>query len=74
MPVFNRRNAAVGWLALFFGKRVAEAQGEAGAAGQRRGLQAAQEEGRRAADWRAPSGLATFWRRRSDDEETGPQS
>jgi hypothetical protein len=31
MPVFNRRNAAIGWLALLFGKRVLKRKARAAA-------------------------------------------
>jgi hypothetical protein len=51
VAVFNRRNAAVGWLALFVGKRVLRRKAKHAVA--------------------SVVGVATFWRRRSKDEETG---
>jgi hypothetical protein len=31
MPVFNRRNATLGWIALFFGKRILKRKAKAAA-------------------------------------------
>ena len=73
MAVFNRRNAAVGWLALFVGKRVLKRKAK-------QAMPAIDAESKRpnksavALLLASAVGVATFWRRRSDDEETGPES
>jgi hypothetical protein len=73
MAVFNRRNAAVGWLALVVGKRVMKRKAK-------QALPAIDAESKRpnksavALLLASAVGVATFWRRRSDDEETGPES
>jgi hypothetical protein len=70
VPVFNRRNAAVGWLALFVGKRVLKRKAKQAAP-------ALDPESKRpnksaiALLLASVVGVATFWRRRSGDEETG---
>jgi hypothetical protein len=73
MAVFNRRNAAVGWLALVVGKRVMKRKAK-------QALPAIDAESKRpnksavALLLASAVGVATFWRRRSGDEETGPES
>jgi len=73
MAVFNRRDAAVGWLALVVGKRVMKRKAK-------QALPAIDAESKRpnksavALLLASAVGVATFWRRRSDDEETGPES
>jgi MYXO-CTERM domain-containing protein len=73
VAVFNRRNAAVGWLALFVGKRVLRRKAK-------QAVPALDPESRRpnksAVALLAASvvGVATFWRRRSENEETEPES
>jgi hypothetical protein len=73
MAVFNRRNAAVGWLALVVGKRVMKRKAK-------QAMPAIDAESKRpnksavALLLASAVGVATFWRRRSDDEETGPES
>ncbi len=70
MAVFNRRNAAVGWLTLFVGKRVLKRKA-------RQAVPAVDPETKRpntsavALLLASAVGVATFWRRRSGDEETG---
>jgi hypothetical protein len=73
MAVFNRRNAAVGWLALFVGKRVVKRKAK-------QAVPTIDAESKRpnksavALLIASAVGVATFWRRRSDDEETGKKS
>jgi hypothetical protein len=70
--VFNRRNAALGWVALFIGKRVVKRKAKQALPG----LDADSKLPRKrtfALLLASAAGLATFWRRRSDDEETSPQ-
>jgi hypothetical protein len=73
MAVFNRRNAAVGWLALVVGKRVMKRKAK-------QAMPAIDAESKRpnksavALLLASAVGVATFWRRRSDDEETGSES
>jgi len=73
VAVFNRRNAAVGWLALFVGKRVLRRKAK-------QAVPALDPESKRpnksAVALLAASvvGVATFWRRRSENEETEPES
>jgi hypothetical protein len=70
VAVFNRRNAAVGWLTLFVGKRVLKRKA-------RQAVPAVDPETKRpntsavALLLASAVGVATFWRRRSGDEETG---
>jgi hypothetical protein len=70
MPVFNRRNAAVGWLALVVGKRVLKRKAK-------QAVPAIDTESKRpnksavALVVASAVGGLTFWRRRSGDEETG---
>ena len=70
MAVFNRRNAAVGWLTLFVGNRVLKRKA-------RQAVPAVDPETKRpntsavALLLASAVGVATFWRRRSGDEETG---
>jgi MYXO-CTERM domain-containing protein len=72
VAVFNRRNAAVGWLALLVGKRIVKSKA-------RQAVPAVDPESKRpnksaiALMLAAAVGAATFWRRRSDHEETGQQ-
>ena len=73
MPVFNRRNAAVGWLALAVGKRVLKRKAKQAVPGLD------PESGRPNKSAVAllvagAAGVLTFWRRRSGDEETGAES
>jgi hypothetical protein len=73
MAVFNRRNAAVGWLALVVGKRVLRRKAK-------QAMPAIDAESKRpntsaiALLLAGLAGVLTFWRRRSGDEETGPKS
>lgn len=70
MSVFSRRNAAVGWLALFVGKRVLKRKAK-------QAVPAIDTESKRpnksavALVVASAVGVLTFWRRRSGDEETG---
>jgi hypothetical protein len=70
MAVFNRRNAAVGWLALVVGKRVLKRKAK-------QAIPAIDTESKRpnksaiALVVASAVGVLTFWRRRSGDEETG---
>jgi hypothetical protein len=70
VSVFNRRNAAVGWLALLVGKRVAKRKAK-------QVVPSLDPESKRpnksavALLLASAVGVATFWRRRSGDEETG---
>jgi hypothetical protein len=70
MAVFNRRNAAVGWLALVVGKRVLKRKAK-------QAVPAIDAESKRpnksavALVVASAVGVLTFWRRRSGDEETG---
>lgn len=73
MAVFNRRNAAVGWLALFVGKRVLKRKAKQAVPG----LDAESKRPNKSAIALLVASLAgvlTFWRRRSGDEETGSES
>jgi len=73
MAVFNRRNAAVGWLALFVGKRVLKRKAKQALPG----IDAEAKRPNKSAIALLVAGLVgalTFWRRRSGDEETGPKS
>lgn len=73
MAVFNRRNAAVGWLAVFVGKRILKRKAK-------QAVPALDPESKRpnnsaiALLLASAVGAATFWRRRSRDEETEPES
>jgi hypothetical protein len=73
VAVFNRRNAAVGWLALFAGKRILKRKAKGA-------LPALDPESKRpnrsaiALVLASVVGVATFWRRRSGDEETDSTS
>jgi hypothetical protein len=73
VPVFNRRNAAVGWLAVFVGKRFVKRKAK-------QAVPALDPESKRpnksavALLVASVVGVATFWRRRSDNEETDPGS
>lgn len=73
MAVFNRRNAAVGWVALFVGKRILKRKAK-------NAVPAIDTESKRpnksavALVIASAAGVATFWRRRSGDEETGKKS
>jgi hypothetical protein len=71
--MFNRRNAAVGWLALFVGKRVLKRKAK-------QAVPAIDIESKRpnksaiALLVAGVAGALTFWRSRSGDEETDKQS
>lgn len=73
MAVFNRRNAAVGWLTLFVGKRVLKRKAK-------QAVPTIDAESKRpnksavALLIASAAGVATFWRRRSGDEETSKES
>jgi hypothetical protein len=73
MAVFNRRNAAVGWLALLVGKRMVKRKAK-------QAVPALDPESKRpnrsaiALVLASAVGVVTFWRRRSDDEETDTES
>jgi len=73
MAVFNRRNAAVGWLALVVGKRVLKRKAK-------QAVPAIDAESKRpnksaiALLVASAVGVLTFWRRRSDDEETDTET
>ena len=71
MSVFNRRNAAVGWLTWAVGKRVLKRKAKDA-------VPAIDSESKKpnksavALLLASAVGVATFWRKRSSDEETGP--
>jgi hypothetical protein len=73
MAVFNRRNAAVGWLALLVGKRMVKRKAK-------QAVPALDPESKRpnrsaiALVLASAVGVVTFWRRRSGDEETDTES
>lgn len=73
MAVFNRRNAAVGWLALLVGKRVLKRKAK-------QAVPAIDAESKRpnksavALLLASAVGVATFFRRRSGDEETSTET
>ena len=73
MAVFNRRNAAVGWIALFIGKRVLKRKAK-------QAMPAIDPESKQpnksavALLLAGIAGILTFRRRRSGDEETGEES
>jgi hypothetical protein len=73
VAVFNRRNAVVGWLALFAGKRILKRKAKDA-------LPALDPESKRpnrsaiALVLASAVGVVTFWRRRSGDEETDSTS
>jgi hypothetical protein len=70
--VFNRRNAAVGWLALAVGKRVLRRKAK-------NAVPAIDPESKKpnksavALLIASAVGVATFWRRRAGDEESQPE-
>lgn len=72
MAVFNRRNAAVGWLAVLVGKRVLKRKAK-------QAVPTIDPESKRpnksavALLIASAVGVATFWRRRAGDEESGDQ-
>jgi hypothetical protein len=71
MAVFNRRNAAVGWIAWNVGKRVLKRKAKDA-------VPAIHSESKKpnksavALLIASAVGVATFWRKRSSNEETGP--
>ena len=73
MAVFNRRNAAVGWLALLVGKRVLKRKAK-------QAVPAIDAESKRpnksavALLLASAVGVATFFRRRSGDEGTSTET
>jgi hypothetical protein len=70
MAVFNRRNAAVGWVAWAVGKRVLKRK----AKGAVPAIDVESKKPNKSAVAlliAGAVGLATFWRSRSGDEETG---
>ena len=73
MAIFNRRNAAVGWLALLVGKRVLKRKAK-------QAVPALDTESKRpnksaiALLLASVVGVLTFWRRRSGDEETSQEA
>ena len=71
MGVFNRRNAAVGWVAVAVGKRVLKRKAKDAVPA----LDAESKKPNKSAVallLAGAVGVATFWRKRSGDEETGP--
>jgi len=73
MSVFSRRNAAVGWLALFVGKRVLKRKAKQALPA----IDAASKRPNKSAVallLASIAGVLTFRRRRSGDEETGEES
>jgi hypothetical protein len=72
MGVFNRRNAAVGWVAWSVGKRVLKRK----AKGAVPAIDPESKKPNRSAIALAVAGavgVATFWRRRSGDEESSTE-
>jgi hypothetical protein len=72
MGVFNRRNAAVGWLAVAVGKRVLKRKAKDAVPA----IDAESKKPNKSAVallLAGTVGLATFWRKRSSDEETGTE-
>jgi hypothetical protein len=72
MGVFNRRNAAVGWVAWSVGKRVLKRK----AKGAVPAIDPESKKPNRSAIALAVAsavGVATFWRRRSADEESSTE-
>ena len=72
MSVFNRRNAAVGWVVWGVGKRVLKRKATDA-------VPAIDSESKKpnksavALLLAGTVGLVTFWRKRAGDEETGPK-
>ncbi len=72
MSVFNRRNAAVGWVAVAVGKRVLKRKAKDAVPA----IDAESKKPNKSAVallLAGAVGLATFWRKRSSDEETGAE-
>jgi hypothetical protein len=72
MSVFNRRNAAVGWVAVAVGKRVLKRKAKDAVPA----IDAESKKPNKSAVallLASAVGLATFWRKRSSDEETGAE-
>lgn len=69
MSVFNRRNAAVGWFTVFVGKRVLKRKAKQALTKLEPGSKKPNKQAV-ALLMASVAGLATFWRRRSDNEET----
>lgn len=73
MAIFSRRNAVVGWIALFIGKRAVKRKAK-------QVVPALDAESKRpnksavALLLASAVGVLTFWRRRTGDEETGKES
>jgi hypothetical protein len=73
MGVFNRRNAAVGWMAWAVGKRVLKKKAKGA-------VPAIDAESKRpnksaiALFVASAVGVLTFWRKRSGDDETPPSA
>jgi len=73
MGVFNRRNAAVGWMAWAVGKRVLKKK----AKGAVPAIDADSKKPNKSAialTVAGAVGLLTFWRKRSGDDETPPSA
>jgi hypothetical protein len=73
VAVFNRRNAAVGWLALFVGKRVLKRKAKQAVPGLD-GETKRPNKSAIALVLASAVGALMFWRRGSGDEETGRES
>jgi hypothetical protein len=75
MGVFNRRNAAVGWLALLVGKRVLKKKAKSA----KNAVESVRGEGKKPGKGLAllaagALGAVTFWKKRSgggDDDDSG---
>jgi hypothetical protein len=73
MGVFNRRNAAVGWMAWAVGKRVLKKKAKSAVPA----IDAESKKPNKSAIALAAAGavgLLTFWRKRSGDDETPPSA
>jgi hypothetical protein len=69
--VFNRRNAAVGWLTWVVGKRVLKKKAKDAVPGTVEGTKRP-NKGAIAAGLAAVGGFLWFWRKKSSDDEQPP--